>query len=173
MTKLSPKIANRWPTDLNKNIRKEDDENFINPRSNYQMNQWKPKMFCSSQICTILKWAVTKLNWFFLNKIHFTLLTFKSNVQLCSIRNVVTRYQVIQDVIYYMEGFNTNISAQFKCKMFLSWAIDKYFIEHNLSLSLSDFVVNHFCFQTSELLYSLSFSTILIGRGVNIPRWQM
>ena len=101
---------------------KEEHENFINPRSNYQMNQWKRKMFCNSQICTILKWAVTKLNWFFWNKIHFTLLTFKSNVQLCSIRNVVTRYQVIQDVIYYMEGFNTNNSAQFKCKMFLSWA---------------------------------------------------
>ena len=164
MTKLSTKIANRWPTDLNKNIWKEEHENFINPRSNYQMNQWKPKMFCSSQICTILKWAVTKLNWFFWNKIHFTLLTFKSNVQLCSIRNVVTRYQVIQDVIYYMVQMQD--VSELSNRLIFYWT-------DNLSLSLSDFVVNHLCLQTSELLYSLSFSTILIGRGVNIPCWQM
>ena len=53
--------------------------------------------------------------------------------------------------------FITNtISAHFQQEMFLSWAIDRNHIKHDLLLSLSNFEVNYFSFQKSEFLRSPS-----------------
>ena len=45
---------------------------------------------------------------------------------------MVTKYQVIQDVIYNMEGLDNIISGHFKWEMFLSCEIDRNWIKHAL-----------------------------------------
>ena len=52
------------------------------------------------------------------------------------VRSMVTKYLVIKDVIHTIEDFNNTISAHFKQEMFLSWAIDRNHIKHDLLLSL-------------------------------------
>ena len=52
------------------------------------------------------------------------------------VRSMVTKYLVIKDIIHTIEDF--------KQEMFLSWAIDRNHIKHDLLLSLTNFVVNCF-----------------------------
>ena len=52
----------------------------------------------------------------------------------------------------------------------------KPFIKHDLLLGLTNFVVNRFCFQTSEFLHSRSLDhsyNLLVSKGMKIPSWQM
>ena len=88
----------------------------------------------------------------------------------------MTKYLVIKDVTPNIKGFNTTISAHFKQEMFFSWALDQNCINHYLLLGLSNFLVNHFCLQTSEFLLSHSldhYNNRLISKEVNIPSRQM
>lgn len=62
------------------------------------------------------------------------------------VKSMVTKYVVIKDVIHTIKGFNTTILAHFKWEMYLSWAIDRNLIKHDLLLGLSNFVVNCFSF---------------------------
>ena len=66
---------------------------------------------------------------------------------------MVTKYLVIKDIIHTIEDF--------KQEMFLSWAIDRNHIKHDLLLSLTNFVVNCFSFQKSEF-FSFSLSWLLL-----------
>ena len=65
--------------------------------------------------------------------------------------SMVTKCQMIQEVIYIMGHFNTNISAHFKWEMLIGWAIDQNCIK-------LDFIANCLCFQISYILHSLSLS---------------
>ena len=69
------------------------------------------------------------------------------------VRSMVTKYLVIKDIIHTIEDF--------KQEMFLSWAIDRNHIKHDLLLSLTNFVVNCFSFQKSEF-FSFSLSWLLL-----------
>ena len=70
------------------------------------------------------------------------------------VKSIATKYLEIKDVIHTIKGFDTTISAHFKQEMFLSWAIDRNCIKHDLLLGLSNFEVNCFSFQKSEFLHS-------------------
>ena len=88
---------------------------------------------------------------------------------------MVTKYLVIKDVIHTNEDFNFNntFSANWKQEMFLSWAIDRNCIKHDLLLGLSNFVVNCFSIQKSEFLHSHSLDyyymyNLLITKGYKL-----
>ena len=85
------------------------------------------------------------------------------------VRSMVTIYLVIKNVIPNIKGFNIPISAHFKQEMFLSETTNQNRIKHGflLHVGLTNFVVNHFCFQTSEFLHSHSldhYHNLLISR---------
>ena len=68
---------------------------------------------------------------------------------------MVTKYLVIKDIIHTIEDF--------KQEMFLSWAIDRNHIKHDLLLSLTNFVVNFFSFhQNQSEFFSFSLSWLLL-----------
>ena len=72
------------------------------------------------------------------------------------VRGMVTEYLVIKYVIHTKTFISNTISAHFKQELFLSWAIDRNHIKHDLLWSLSNFVVYCFSFQKSEFLRSHS-----------------
>lgn len=90
--------------------------------------------------------------------------------------SMMTKCQVIQDVIFSMKVFKINISVHFNWETFLSWAIHWNCIEHDLLPGLSNFVVNCFCYWTTESPSTLSlkrYHNLLIGKQPYMPIWLM
>ena len=92
----------------------------------------------------------------------------------------ILKNEVIQDVIYNMKGFDTNISVHFKWEMILSGATGWNCVKHlNLLLSLSNFVVN--CFASSHWsffilslcwLFLQSFNHLQSGHWKRVLWWD-
>ena len=67
-----------------------------------------------------------KSNWFRGDKLHFIFLYYVQHLTLTfhfTLRGMVIKHRVIQDIIYNREGFNTTIFTLTLNEMFLSWAV--------------------------------------------------
>ena len=67
-----------------------------------------------------------KSNWFRGDKLHFKFLYYVQHLTLTfhfTLRSMVIKHRVIQDIIYYREGFNTTIFKLTLNEMFLSCAV--------------------------------------------------
>lgn len=123
-------------------------------------------LFHNSQIHKHLKLSAIKSNWFHWAKLHFVCAQFSLTINF-AFGSMMTKCQVIQDVIFSMKVFKINISVHFNWETFLSWAIHWNCIEHYLLPGLSNFVVNCFCYWTTESPSTLSlkrYHNLLIGK---------